>query len=109
MEDHFFDPYFYRNYCRFLFLIVVYPDQEKDRSIVFKATIFTSSKILFEGEVRSVFLPGATGEFEVLELHKPILSLLRSGDIVMNGDLKIPVKRGAMRMSGDELVAVVEE
>ncbi len=76
---------------------------------MFKAIVITSSKVLFEGDVRSVFLPGSTGEFEVLELHKPILSLLRQGDVVINGDRKIPVKRGAMRMSGDELVAVVEE
>ncbi len=76
---------------------------------MFKATVITSNKVLFEGEVRSVFLPGATGEFEVLELHKPILSLLRQGDIVMNGDTKIPVKRGAMRVAGGELVAVVDE
>lgn len=76
---------------------------------MFKATVITSNKVLFEGEVRSVFLPGATGEFEVLELHKPILSLLRQGDIVMNGVTKIPVKCGAMRVSGGELVAVVDE
>lgn len=76
---------------------------------MFKATVITSNKVLFEGDVWSVFLPGETGEFEVLELHKPILSLLRQGDVVINGETKIPVKRGAMRVSGDEFVAVVEE
>jgi F-type H+-transporting ATPase subunit epsilon len=76
---------------------------------MFKATIITTSKVLFEGSVRSVFFPGVLGEFEVLELHKPILSLLRQGDVIINGEMKIPVKRGAMQMSGDELVAVVEE
>jgi F-type H+-transporting ATPase subunit epsilon len=76
---------------------------------VFKATVITSNKVLFEGDVWSVFLPGATGEFEILELHKPLLSLLRGGDIVIDGSRKIPVKRGAVQMSGDELVAVVEE
>lgn len=76
---------------------------------MFKATILTSDKILFEGDVWSVFFPGAEGEFEVLEWHKPILSLLRRGNIVIDGTKKVPVERGAMRMSGDELVAVVEE
>ncbi len=76
---------------------------------MFKATIITSDKVLFEGDVRSVFLPGETGEFEVLELHKTILSLLRQGNIVINGETKIPVKRGAVRMSGDDLVAIVDE
>jgi F-type H+-transporting ATPase subunit epsilon len=76
---------------------------------VFKATVITSNKVLFEGDVRSVFLPGAAGEFEVLDFHKPILSLLKQGDLVIDGVTKIPVKRGAVRMSGDEFVAVVEE
>jgi len=76
---------------------------------MFKAIVITSSKVLFEGDVRSVFLPGSKGEFEVLEFHKPILSLLRQGNLVINGDKKIHVSRGAMRMSGDELVAVIEE
>lgn len=76
---------------------------------MFKATVFTSDQILFEGDVRSVFLPGSTGEFEVLDFHKPILSLLRQGEVVINWDRRIPVKSGVVRMSGDELVAVVEE
>jgi F0F1-type ATP synthase epsilon subunit len=76
---------------------------------MFNAIVFTSDKVVFEGDVWSVFLPGATGEFEALEMHKSILSLLRQGDIIINGDTKIPVKRGAMRMSGDQLIAIVEE
>lgn len=76
---------------------------------MFKATIATPGKVLFEGEAWSVFLPGATGEFEVLEMHKAIVSLLYEGSIVINCDKEIPIKSGAVRMSGDELVAIVEE
>ena len=76
---------------------------------MFKATIITSDDIIFEGEAWSVFFSGATGEFEVLELHKPIISLLKKGRIIIDWKKQIPIKRGAVRMSGDELVAVVEE
>ncbi|MFH1189717.1 MAG: hypothetical protein V1682_03420 [Candidatus Omnitrophota bacterium] len=76
---------------------------------MFKATVATPSKILFEGEAWSVFLPGATGEFEVLEMHKAIVSLLCEGSIVVNCEKGIPIKSGAVRMAGDELVAVVTE
>ena len=76
---------------------------------MFKATIVTPNKVLFEGEAWSVFLPGVTGEFEVLEMHKAIVSLLREGDIIINWESEIPVRSGAVRMSGDELVAIVEE
>ena len=76
---------------------------------MFKATIISSGRILFEGDAGSVFLPGVTGEFEILELHRPIVSLLKKGRIIVDGNKEIPINRGAIRMSGDELVAVVEE
>lgn len=76
---------------------------------MFKTTVITSNNILFEGEAWSVFLPGATGEFEILELHRPIVSLLKKGKIIIDWKKQISIKRGAVRMSQDELVAVVEE
>ncbi len=75
---------------------------------MFKAMVITSKEILYEGQAWSVFLPGSTGEFEILDLHKPIVSLLKKGRIVIDAKREIPIKRGAIRMSGDELVAVVE-
>ena len=76
---------------------------------MFKASVITSNNILFEGEAWSVFLAGTAGEFEILEFHKPIVSLLKKGKIIIDWDKEIFIKRGAVRMSGDELVAVVEE
>ena len=76
---------------------------------MFNVTIITPTKSLYEGKAWSVFLPGATGEFEVLELHKPIISLLGQGRIIVDWNKEIPIAKGAVRMSGDELVAVVEE
>ena len=75
---------------------------------MFKAIIVTPNKVLFEGTAWSVFLPGATGEFEVMDMHKAIVSLLRQGNIVIDWGAEIPITSGAVRMSGDELVAVVE-
>ena len=75
---------------------------------MFKATIVTPNKILFEGEAWSVFLPGATGEFEVLDMHKAIVSLLRQGNIVINWETEIPIQSGAVRMSSFLLSAIVE-
>lgn len=74
-----------------------------------RATVITPTRTLYEGEAWSVFLPGATGEFEVLDFHKAIISLLKAGSIVINWEKEIPIKSGAMRMSDDEFVAVVEE
>ena len=76
---------------------------------MFKATILTPDHILYEGEAESVFLPGATGEFEILEFHKPIISLLKEGNIIIDWKREIPIKVGAVMMSGPSLVAIVEE
>ncbi|MEE2954224.1 MAG: ATP synthase F1 subunit epsilon [Bacteroidota bacterium] len=43
--------------------------------------IITPEKILFEGEVTSVKLPGKTGEFELLNNHAGIVSSLIPGNI----------------------------
>lgn len=76
---------------------------------MFRATIVTPNKVLFEGEAWSVFLPGTTGEFEVLDMHKAIVSLLRQGNIVINWETEIPIQSGAVRMSSFMLSAIVEE
>ena len=54
-------------------------------------------------------MPGATGEFEILEFHKAIISLLREGRIVIDWEKEVPIKKGVVKMAGDELVAIVEE
>ena len=76
---------------------------------MFKTIIMTPAKTLYQGETWSVFLPGSSGEFEILEFHKSIVSLLKEGRIICNWEKVIPIRKGAMRMSGDELVAIVEE
>ena len=76
---------------------------------MFKTTIITSRNALFEGAAWSVFLPGATGEFEVLEFHRPIVSLLKTGRIIIDWNKKILIRRGAVMVSHGELVALVEE
>ena len=75
---------------------------------MFKALIITTDSILYDGPARSVFLNGEAGEFEILDLHGPIVSMLKPGAIVIDDELEIPVKSGAVRMSGDEFVAIVE-
>ena len=76
---------------------------------MFNAIILTPERMLYEGEAWSVFLPGETGEFEVLEFHKPIISLLKEGNIIVDWKREIPIKAGAVRMSGNELVVIAEE
>ena len=46
--------------------------------------ILTPEKTLFEGEVRSLKVPGNKGEFQVLKDHAPIVSTLGKGKITIS-------------------------
>lgn len=43
--------------------------------------ILTPEEKVFEGEVQSSTLPGATGEFQILNNHAPIISILDAGKL----------------------------
>lgn len=73
-----------------------------------QVTVLTAQSVLHEGEAASVVLPGDRGVFEVLPMHKPILSLLRPGRIVIDQERALPVRGGVVRVRGDRLVALVE-
>ena len=73
-----------------------------------KVIILNPRLTVYDGQARSVFLPGDNGEFEVLEFHKPIISLLRQGEIIIDGSKSVAVKKGVARMQDNELVALIE-
>lgn len=64
---------------------------------------------MYEGSARSVFLPGDSGEFEVLDFHKPVISLLKQGEIIIDDKEVVAVKSGVVRMQNNELTALVED
>lgn len=47
-----------------------------------KLRIVSPQKIEFEGNVESVHVPGALGQFEILTNHAPIISALTDGKVV---------------------------
>jgi F-type H+-transporting ATPase subunit epsilon len=48
-----------------------------------KIEIVTPDKKIFEGEIKSVRVPGKKGSFQVLKDHAPIVSTLDSGPVYM--------------------------
>lgn len=76
---------------------------------MFKASILNQKRTIFEGKVESVFLPGTEGEFEVKDFHKPLISLLKQGEIVINWDAALKIKKGVVIVTDKELTAVVED
>lgn len=45
--------------------------------------IVTPEKRIFEGEIKSVRVPGRKGSFQVLKDHAPIVSTLEKGPVIM--------------------------
>lgn len=75
---------------------------------MFHVTIVTPQKVLFEGEATKVFLQGDEGEFEVLDYHRPVLSLLRKGRVVIDGNKFVVVRGGIARFGENSLVVLAE-
>ena len=51
--------------------------------------IVTPEAVLFNGEIDSVAVPGINGEFQMLNNHAPIISLLQEGTIKIYGSIEI--------------------
>lgn len=51
--------------------------------------IVSPEATLFAGNVTSVTVPGINGEFQILQNHAPIVSLLQEGEVKVQGDITI--------------------
>lgn len=75
----------------------------------FSLKILNPKQVVFQGDVQTVFFPGDNGEFELMAYHAPIVSLLKEGEIVIDWDKRIPVKKGMVRFLGEECVVLLEQ
>lgn len=51
--------------------------------------IVSPEATLFAGEVKSVTVPGINGEFQMLNDHAPVVSLLQEGSVKVEGSITI--------------------
>ena len=51
--------------------------------------IVSPEATLFSGEVVSITVPGINGEFQMLQDHAPIVSLLQKGDVKIEGHVEV--------------------
>ena len=51
--------------------------------------IVTPEASIFQGDVDSVIVPGVNGEFQMLNNHAPIVSLLQEGTVKFKGSFTI--------------------
>ena len=89
--------------------------------------IVSPEATLFKGEVTSVSVPGVNGEFQMLNNHAPIVSLLTKGNVKINAqNIKIekefvskfnkvneqtyllPVNSGTLEMNENKIIVLAD-
>lgn len=56
---------------------------------------------LYSGEVESVAVPGVNGEFQMLDNHAPVVSLLAKGAVKIYGNVTIDESVASLFVKGD--------
>ena len=72
-----------------------------------EVSIINQAQMIFEGVANNVVLPGDYGEFEIMQFHWPIVSVLTKGEIIID-NMGFPISKGIARFGEEKLVALVE-
>ncbi|EHQ28577.1 ATP synthase F1 subunit epsilon [Mucilaginibacter paludis] len=73
--------------------------------------ILTPDKKVFEGEVKSVTVPGTMGSFEILNNHAAIISTLEDGKLIVRTSGKEEVyivKGGVVEVLNNKVMVLAE-
>ncbi|MBU1913276.1 MAG: hypothetical protein KKB22_07080 [Candidatus Omnitrophica bacterium] len=70
--------------------------------------ILSPTGVIFEGQAKSITLPGEQGVFEVLPFHKAILSRLISGTLFVD-EQSVSIRRGLVSVNQNKVTIIVEE
>lgn len=77
-----------------------------------KIEILTPEKRIFEGEIKSVRVPGKKGSFQVLKDHAPIVSTLDSGAVRMideeNNELIYEISGGVIEVKANKIILLAD-
>lgn len=77
-----------------------------------KLEILTPDKKVYEGEIRSVTVPGTMGSIEVLKDHAPIISTLEDGKVIIrkdnSSDETIYIKGGVIEVLNNSIMVLAE-
>ncbi len=74
-----------------------------------EVTIISSQRIIFEGRVKSVIMPGEQGVFEITPFHRNIISRLIAGYMIIDNKKSFIIKRGVVKLEKNIATIIVEE
>jgi F-type H+-transporting ATPase subunit epsilon len=73
--------------------------------------ILTPGKKVFSGQVESSTLPGAEGQFQILNNHAPIISILAAGNLkykTSEGEQVIKVTGGLVEVNDNKIIVLAD-
>lgn len=77
-----------------------------------RVKVLSPDGVLFEGEAKSVRLPGALGSFSVLPRHAPLISELTSGTITIrtsdDASAEFEIGGGVVEVLNNQITVLVE-
>lgn len=76
-----------------------------------KVEIISPDKLIFEGEVISLQLPGKDGSFGVLNDHAPIISSLAEGSVKLNtdqGEKSFEINGGVVEVLKNKVIVLAD-
>ena len=75
-----------------------------------KVVIAKVDEVLFEGEARSLVVPGSEGQMEILGHHMPLITTLARGEIrveVGGQKRRFPIESGILEVRGDGATVIL--
>jgi len=77
-----------------------------------KIEIITPDKKIFEGDIKSVRVPGKKGSFQVLKDHAPIISTLENGTVIMvdqaGAETRYEINGGVIEVRQNRIILLAE-
>jgi F-type H+-transporting ATPase subunit epsilon len=77
-----------------------------------KIEIITPDRKVFEGDIKSIRVPGKKGSFQVLKDHAPIISTLDNGPVIIvdqeNAETKYDISGGVIEVKQNKIILLAE-
>jgi F-type H+-transporting ATPase subunit epsilon len=77
-----------------------------------KIEIITPDKKVFEGDIKSIRVPGKKGSFQVLKDHAPIISTLDNGPVIMvdqqGNETRYEINGGVIEVKANTIILLAE-
>ena len=77
-----------------------------------KVEIITPDRKVFEGDIKSIRVPGKKGSFQVLKDHAPIISTLEKGPVIMVNqagvEIRYEIEEGVIEVKQNKIILLSE-